>query len=62
MRILRVLGIIANFIAYGSYLEKELEKEHVSKGEYDQAIREYKEAKSLELYSHVRGWNFVCSF
>ncbi|KAG0561520.1 hypothetical protein KC19_9G070200 [Ceratodon purpureus] len=26
---------------------------HISKGEYDQAIREYKKAKSLELYSHV---------
>ena len=27
---------------------------HISKGEYNQAIREYKKAKSLELYSHVR--------
>lgn len=34
---------------------------HISKGEYDQAIREYKKAKSLELYSHVRDWIFVCS-
>ncbi|XP_073393332.1 exocyst complex component SEC5B isoform X2 [Physcomitrium patens] len=26
---------------------------YISKGEYDQAIREYKKAKSLDLYSHV---------
>jgi exocyst complex component 2 len=27
---------------------------NISKGEYDLAIREYKKAKSLVLYSHVR--------
>lgn len=32
---------------------------YISKGEYEQAIREYKKAKSLDLYSNVRGCVFV---